>query len=103
MLFHIKYSDLEGEEQSFHLIDEIQADCERLGTILGLGHSTLNGFDNRHRGDMPKFCKTVLHTWITRAQGKYSVTWGGLLDALKDAQLGGIATSLEKALDLFYQ
>lgn len=103
MLFHIKYIDLEGKQQNFYLITSIQTHCKELGTILGIEQGTLNGLDEKHRGDMKSFCKAVLDTWITRAQGKYPVTWNGLLDALKDAQLGGIAMKLEKALKLFYQ
>ena len=70
--------------------------------MLGIEQSTLDGLDKDH-DDMKSFCKAILDTWITRAQGKYPVTWGGLLDALKDAQLGGIAMKLERALKLFYQ
>lgn len=102
-LYSIIYTDLEGKEQSFHLIDKIQADCARLGTILGLEYNTLKGIDKEYRSDMPGFCNEILQKWITRAKGEHSVTWSGLLDALKAAQLGGIATDLEKALDLFYQ
>ena len=100
MLYHIKYTDEEGNEQNFYLIGKIQTKCKKLGTILGIEQSTLDSFDIKYRGDMEDFCKTVLHTWITEAPGKYSVTWGGLLKALGDAQLGGIATKLETALKL---
>ena len=79
MLYSIIYTDLEGEEQSFHLIDKIQADCAQLGTILGLEHSTLKGINKEYRGDMPGFCNEVLQKWITR---EHSVTWSGLLVAI---------------------
>ena len=97
MLYHIKYTDKERNEQNFYLI---QTKCKKLGTILRIEQGTLDSFDIKYRGDMESFCKTALHIWITRALGKCSVTWGGLLEALKDAQLGGIATKLEAALKL---
>lgn len=103
MLFHITYTDSKGKEQNFNLITNIQTDCEELGTMLGIEQSTLNGFHSKYRGDMKIFCKAVLDIWIKRRQGKYPATWGGLVKALRDVQLGGIATKLEKALELFYQ
>ena len=103
MLFRIPYTDSGGKEQCFCLIEEIQTKCKKLGTILGIGQSILDGFEERHRGNMENFCKTVLHTWMTRENKNYPVTWNGLLEALRHAQLGGIATRLEDTLELFYQ
>ena len=103
MLSHFKYISFEGQEQSVHLIRDIQASCKVLGTILGIDSGTLKGLDIKHRGDMPNFCQDILDTWMMQAPDNYPVTWGGLLDALKDADLKGIAANLEKALELFYK
>ena len=103
MLFHFKYINFEGQEQNFYLIRDIQASCKVLGTILGIDSGTLKGLDIMHRGDMPSFCKDILDTWMMRAPENYPVTWVGLLNALKDADLKGIATNLENALELFYK
>lgn len=103
MLFHFKYINFEGQEQNLYLIRDIQASCKVLGTILGIDSGTLKGFDILHRGDMPSLCKDILDTWMMRAPENYPVTWGGLLDALRNADLKRIATNLEKALELFYK
>ena len=87
----IKYIDSEGNDKEFRLISSIQGeDCERLGIRLDI---TIAGFGVAQ-------CKKILDQWIIRGDGEYSVTWGGLLLALKDAQLGGIANHLRKALTL---
>lgn len=102
LLSHIKYIDSEGQEQHFRLIREIQADCKQLGLHLGVDSGTLKGLDKQHRGIMEDFCADVLEIWKVRARGYYPVTWGGLLDALEDADLKIIAKKLQKALVLFY-
>lgn len=103
MLVHFKYIDLEGQKQDFRLIQDIQADCKTLGKILGVEHGTLERLNEKHRGDLQDICNDVLHIWIVQDLGYYRVTWGGLLEALRDAELQGIAKDLEKAMNLFYK
>ena len=73
-----------------------------LGRLLGIEHETLQGIQRQQREDPVPVCTSILDTWITRAEGPYQITWGGLLDALRDARLGGIADDLEKALEHYY-
>lgn len=95
LLTLIKYNDSEGERM-FNLIMKIQNDCKDLGTVLGIEEETLNSFKP---GVSPKDkCTTILHKWIQRGKGDYEVTWDGLLKALNDSGLGGIAKHFEKAL-----
>lgn len=80
----------------FNLIMKIQNDCEELGIVLGIDREILTSFK---QGVSPKDkCTTILHKWIQRGKGDYEVTWDGLLKALNDSGLGGIAKHFEKAL-----
>ena len=90
----IKYTDTGGEEVSFRLISEVQNHCQDLGAELGINWATLKGLKSSHKSP-PEFCKEVLQTWIERGE---DVTWGRLLQALTDIQLGGIAKRLRAAI-----
>ena len=90
----IKYIDFEGNMRQFRLISEIQNYCRELGYVLGV-RVRLDEFDT-----LKEQCEKILHMWLVRGDGMYSVTWGGLLQALKDAELGGVAKRLEEALTL---
>ena len=101
MLFFIEYETSEGNEE-FYFITKIQTKCMSLGDILGIEHETLQGIQGQHQKNPVPVCSSILDTWITRAEGPYEITWGGLLDALRDARLGGIANDLENALEHYY-
>lgn len=97
LLALIKYTDCDGNIKRFNLIMEIQNDCKDLGTVLGIERETLNNFDETTPSET-EMCSFILQTWIQRGKISYEVTWDGLLEALEDASLGGIASHLEKAL-----
>lgn len=95
LLVLIKYTDCEGNIKRFNLIREIQNDCKDLGTVLGIEEETLNSFGKISEAEE---CTFILQKWIQRGKIRYEVTWDGLLEALEDAWLGGIANHLKKAL-----
>ena len=98
LLHLIKYTDSEGNEKNFRLISEIQNSCRHLGILLGIKKATLDGIDsNLTQEDQ---CEEILDLWITKGEGEYSVTWAGLLQALKDAELGGAAKHLREVLNM---
>lgn len=94
LLYLIKYPDSQGHKEKLYLINEVQNACHNLGTQLDIDPATLDGLRNRYK-DPPDFCKEVLHKWIDQGDG---VSWGRLLQALDDIQLGRIAKHLRKAL-----
>ena len=98
LLHLIKYSDSERNYKTFRLISEIQNNCRRLGTLLGIPKATLDGFDSSLT--LEEQCEKILDLWIKRRDGEYSVTWAGLLQAMEDIQLRGVAKSLREALTL---
>jgi hypothetical protein len=97
LLHLIKYKDSEGNDKKFRLISVIQNNCRHLGTLLGIEEAQLDSFDSL-KPDVQ--CREILDLWITRGEGDYPVTWAGLLEAMEDAELGGIANSLREALTL---
>ena len=82
----IKYTDAHGRVHNYYFIQEIQNECMKLGTILGIDRETLVAFNKKSDRT---FCEAVLSEWMKRGEGGQKVTWGGLLEALEDAQLGG--------------
>ena len=99
LLSLIKYTNIQGQEISFRLINEIQNDCMNLGTQLGIDHATLKSLKSGHESP-PEVCKDILQTWINQGD---RVTWDGLLQALHDIQLKGIERHLREALNLLSQ
>ena len=94
----IRYTDSAGNEKAFRVISEIQKNCRRLGFQLGIEKATLDGVDSSLA--LEEQCEEILDLWIRRGDGEYSVTWGGLLEALEHADLGGIAKHLKEALTM---
>ena len=95
-LYFIKYTDSEGNDKEFRLTKMVQNHWRELGTLLGIDKATLDGFDSSlTRKDK---CEKIFDLWIMKGEGEYSVTWAGLLQALKDAELGGVAEHLREAL-----
>ena len=96
LLHRIKYTDSEGNSGTFHLIKTIQNDCRSLGTQLGIEEAILYGLDSKLSRE--EKCEKILDLWIKRGEGKYEVTWAGLLQALEDIQLKGVAKHLRTVL-----
>lgn len=102
LLSLIKYTDSRGQEKEFRLIQKIQNKCKEVGTHLNIEESTLKSFEHNPKCPEPiDICNKILATWKER--GEDNVTWAGLLQALDDAQLGGIARKLTEALDAYYR
>ena len=95
----IKYTDSNGDSATFRLIATIQNDCRALGTRLGIEKATIDGFDRRHNIiTQEEKCENILDLWMKRGDGEYEVTWAGLVQALEDIQLKGVAQELKRAL-----
>lgn len=103
LLTLIKYTDSEGKVKRFNLLREIQGDCTRLGSILGIDEDTLTASENS-KDNQEQVCKNILvDKWLKRGEGGYDATWAGLLEALEDASLGGVAKKLNETLKLHFK
>ena len=104
LLSLIQCPNPDGSTTSFYLIREIQNRCIVLGTRLGIDEPTLQSLRERnvHHG-LERLCTEILNEWIIRGEGNYNVTWAGLLQALQDVPLKGIAKRLKEALTLYFK
>ena len=105
LLTLIKYTDSEGKVERFYLIKRIQNDCKKLGSVLGIDEDTLTTFSTQRNNDIPEMCNDILHEWLKRGdeESEYDGTWAGLLQAMDDAELGGVAQKLKEALTLHFK
>ena len=104
LLTLIKYTTPEGKEDRFYLIRTIQNDCKNLGTHLGIDEETLTAYSERSiYKSKTEVCKDILYEWMKRSEGDYNVTWAGLLKAMDDAGLGGVANLLFRTLNLHFK
>ena len=96
----IKYTDASGKQRMYRFIQEIQNSCRQLGTHLGIDRATIIGLESRS-GSLEEFCENVLEKWLERGE---KVTWGGLLQALRDTQVVGAPyKNLKKALTSYFK
>lgn len=95
----IKYKDSKEGKKSFRLLQEIQKSCKTIGTQLGIGKPSLDGYEKTHDKDPIEMCLQVFYFWSTAGLDDYPYTWGSIVEMLKDVQLNGIAKKLKKALD----
>ena len=99
----IQYRDSNNVEREFRLIQAIQGHCVDLGIFLGIDQGTLDGIEAKNPGNLKRRCADILNTWKMKMKGDYEITWGGLLRALRDAQLNSYASHLKNALTLYYK
>lgn len=97
----IKYTDSKGNSVEYRLINKIQNDCKQLGYRFGIDQETIKGFDKNKVSPPVEVCEDILNEWIRR--GKGDVSWGGLLKALEDVELNGVAKHLWNALTLHFK
>ena len=99
LLTLIKYNNSEGKEDRFHLTRTIQNDCKKTGTFLGIDEATLIAYSEKikPRSDI---CGDILYEWMRRGN---DVTWAGLLTAMDDAGLDGVANQLIRALNMHFK
>ena len=102
LLTLIKYTNPEGKEDRFYLTRTIQNDCKYLGTFLGIDKETLTAYSEKIK-PKSEVCEDILYEWMKRGEGDYVVTWAGLLKAMDDAGLGGVANQLIRALNMHFK
>ena len=100
LLTLIKYTNPEGKEDRFYLTRTIQNDCKNLGTFLGIDKETL---PTLRRVSLNLRCEDILYEWMKRGEGDNDMTWAGLLKAMDDAGLGGVAHQLISALSMHFK
>ena len=102
LLTLIKYPNSEGKEDRFYLTRTIQNNCKNLGTFLGIDKETLTSYSEKSK-PKSEVCEDILYEWMKRSEGDYDVTWAGLLRAMDDAGLGGVANQLFRTLNMHFK
>ena len=95
----IRWRDEQGITRRFYLIESISYKWRTIGELLGLQFSKLESLALEHRDKPEHCCRSVLGYWLDNPPPRYPTTWHGLIELLKDSQLGQIVHQLTVALD----
>lgn len=82
----------------FRLIDFITDQCEDISKQFKIPPAKHNSWNKKRLGDPRGVCHDMLQHWLQSGTGPYPVTWSGLIEVMKDVQLGEEAKQLKKAL-----
>ena len=96
----IKWTDREGKHSSLKITELISAKWNKVGIMLGQQMSTLDNISQKSDDNIDR-CLRVFSHWI-EAQGspRYSLTWEGLLELLRDIDHSSAAKKLSDALKI---
>ena len=95
----IRWKDDHGRTQRFFLKDMISHKWRDIGELTGLSFPELDNLYEKYCGDPKECCRAVLGQWLNNPPPDYPTTWQGLIELLKDSQLGQAATELKNILD----
>ena len=98
----IKWEDENGKEREFRIYSEIGHKWREIATRLGLKPGVISSIEDEHRQISSRIA-AVLQKWSENANSlrnakDYPKSWEGLINLLKDVQLGEVAADLKKAL-----
>ncbi len=93
----LEWTDKDGQPQILRVRDEMNANWDVAGDLLGLTPARLQIIDSQHR-DVRQCCRDVLIDWIKYGSPYYPPTWDGLIKLLIDLELSSIADTLKLAL-----
>ena len=97
----IKWTDEQGQKQTFSLIDRVHVKWRKFGTILGIPVHKKDGWDLKYHRDAEQCWKKTMDYWLKKKSLEYPVTWEGLDTMLLDLGLEGVAKDLKEAVATF--
>ena len=108
--FHlIWYYDLyTGEKKELRMLDNLSADWENIGEILGLKTTDITAIRNAGAGKNPLQClRDVFTRWLDNADNMpskehYPCNWTGVYNLLLDSQHSTPAKDLKAAIEASY-
>lgn len=88
----------DGSPQELRLIEEVAKKWRKLGSAgLGMREAVLDNLEDKH--DDVNSCRKLFSRFLDNGSPKYKTpTWGNLIQALKKAEMSGVATTLHEAL-----
>ena len=87
--------DKEGKQQHFRLQELICNKWEIIGDLLQIPHSLLDAW----KGNAMNCIRQVLTRWLESSNDIYPVSWEGLYELLKDAELTDVIAPLKEAIE----
>ena len=90
------YCIRDKRDRRIKLISTVQTDVTALGLVLDLDYSAIQCIEQRNHSQETA-CTEILGHWL-KGNGRTSVTWKALLEALRDCPFMQLADDLEEAL-----
>ena len=93
-----------SEKKELRILDDLSADWEDIGEILGFRPPEINVIRHAGAGKTPIQClREVISKWIQNADNmlfskRYPCNWTGLYNILMDSKHGTIANDLKAAI-----
>ena len=104
-LNHIRYHDPNtSEKKELRILDDLSADWECIGDILGFRPPEINAIRHAQAGKTPIQClREVISKWIQNTDNmpsskRYPCNWNGLYNMLMDSKHGTTANDLNAAI-----
>ena len=101
----IRYHDPNtGEKEELKILDDLSADWECIGEILGFRPQEINAIRHAGAGKTLMQClREVISKWIQNADNmpsskRYPCNWTGLYNMLMDSKHGATANDLKAAI-----
>ena len=60
--------------------------------------SCIEAIETKNLMDQTECCRNVMTDWLRNNHEKYSATWNGLIELLKDMEFSTLATQVEEYL-----
>ena len=80
----------------FRLINFISTKCDKISTQLQVPKQVYDVWVKKNNfGDA---CHDMIQHWLESGCGPYPVTWNGMIQVLRDVELGEVAKQLKRAL-----
>ena len=87
--------EISGER--VRIVQKLSVDWQRLATFLGFDHSVLTTIEYDYPHMTEKACEEMFRRWLNGEAGGV-ITWGHLIEALKDAERSELAKTIQKWL-----
>ena len=95
-LIRLKWMDKHKQIQKVKILEEVCSEWKSMGELLGLTQGELKAIQKDQRGVYQECCKEVFYVWFKKGKTKYTVSWDGLCELLRDMDLSALAKRLEE-------
>lgn len=90
---------LSGNGKTVRLMDAIAYNWDRVALRLHFEHYDISRIGRDHHQQSILACRTMFNDWLN-GQGRQPTSWNTLIEALKEAEMSGVAADLESILGI---